>query len=297
MPNPFAALASDSSTNNSSKSSSSKKSSVKSKSSRSSSSNKSLFRTKSPRTQAPKSTKPIKTQRRGKTEKLDLAGPVPTSIPKCTGEKSGQTPCCDVRGNGGDSCHFLLEGTAREGGSINREYHRLEDVFKSKGRIYSIIIRIGDRAEIPDVRTAIISLINSSTFDQSLKLLKDIAKLRYHYLQFLKDKCKSSDVKCSDHNSEFRRYLNIINNIYIFKKNKTPYLNSSTMTADINLWNKEFVTKSANITEYKRVLDERKNKLGGKPVKSKRRTSSKSKQTSKPRRRTNRRPKRYLKKK
>jgi len=292
--NPFAALESDSS----SKSSSSKKPSVKSKSSRSSSSKKSLFQAKSSRTQARKSRK---TQRQGKTVKLDLAGPVPTNIPKCTGAKSGHTPCCDVRGNGGDSCHFLLEGSARTGGSINREYHRLEDVFKSKGQIYSTIIRIGDRAEIPDVRTAIISLINSSTFDQSLKLLKDIAKLRYHYLQFLKDKCKSSDVKCSDHNSEFRRYLDIINNIYILKKNKTPYLNSSTMTADINLWNEEFVTKSANITEYKRVLEERKNKLGGRPVKSKRRTSNKSKRNSKPKRQTKRRPKRrpkrYLKKK
>jgi len=275
--NPFAALESDSSSKYSSskssvKSKSSRSKSSRSKSSGSNSSKKSLFQAKSSRTKTPK---PRKTQRQGRTTQLDLAGPVPTSIPKCTGEKSGQTPCCDVRGNGGDSCHFLLEGTARTGGSINREYHRLEDVFKSKGQIYSTIIRIGDRAEIPDVRTAIISLINSSAFDQSLKLLKDIAKLRYHYLQFLKDKCKSSDVKCSDHNSEFRRYLDIINNIYILKKNKTPYLNSSTMTADINLWNEEFVTKSANITEYKRVLEERENKLGGKPVKSKRRTSNK----------------------
>ena len=276
--NPFAALASDSSTNNSSKSSSSKKPSVKSKSSR---------------TQAPKSRK---TQRQGKTVKLDLAGPVPTSIPKCTGAKSGHTPCCDVRGRGGNSCHFLLEGTARIAGDINTEYHKLEREFKLKGRIYSIIIRIGDRAEVPVARTAIMSLISSSSFDQALNLLKNIAKLRYHYLQFLKDKCQSSDVKCSDHNSEFRRYLNIINNIYL-KKYNTVYLGSPTAVADMNLWNEEFVTKSAQNHGYKRVLEERGNRLGGKPVKSKRRSSNKSKRISKPRRRTNRRPKRYLKKK
>ena len=291
--NPFAALESDSSTNNSSKSSSSKKPSVKSKSSRSSSSKKSLFQAKSSRTQARKSRK---TQRQGKTVKLDLAGPVPTNIPKCTGAKSGHTPCCDVRGRGGNSCHFLLEGTARIAGDINTDYHKLEDTFKLKGGIYSTIIRIGDRAGNQEARTAIMSLISSSSFDQSLKLLKDIAKLRYHYLQFLKDECQSSDVKCSDHSSELRRYLGIINNMYL-RKYKTPYLNSSTMTADMNLWNEEFVTKSAKIHGYTAVLEARGNRLGGKPVKSKRRSSNKSKRVSKPRRRTNRRPKRYLKKK
>jgi len=292
MPNPFAALESDSSSKYSSSKSSAKSKSSRSKSSGSNSSKKSLFQAKSSRTKTPK---PRKTQRQGRTSQLDLGGPVPTSIPKCTGAKSGHTPCCDVRGRGGNSCHFLFEGTARIAGDINTEYHRLENAFKSKGRIYSTIIRIGDRAEVPVARSAIMSLISSSSFDQALNLLKNIAKLRYHYLQFLKDECQSSDVKCSDHSSELRRYLGIINNIYL-KKYNTVYLGSPTAVADMNLWNEEFVTKSTQNHGYKRVLEARGNRLGGKPVKSKRRTSSKSKKTSKPRRRTNRRPKRYLKK-
>ena len=123
--------------------------------------------------------------------------------------------------------------------------------------------------------------IATNSFDDSFQQLKNIAKLRYYYLFFLKDECKKSDIKCSNHLSEFSRYLNIISNLYKSKYESKIWINSKLHHDQMKLWNDEFISLCSSNPDYNKIYEARGKNLGSKDILNKKKHKSKKHKSKK----------------